>query len=323
MARTGARPPPDRPAALARATIPVHRATPTTAARRGRLKGPHAGRSSRSGRGTDRAEAGDAAPQRFAPRHTGLARRVVSRSSSRVASRVLSRCEGPGRPSAAVGGPCRDGAVRPSAWSPVAAAARGGRGVHWLGRQAGPGVGVPPRRQGPTRVRRGPPSWPRSCGVGHVTRLARIDDRHRPPVAANAATTARWSPPVASGPSGGRTACQPCDQGSHPDVIVGDGPPFVGESQGAIALSVGDSIPPHHGVADLPLLTGPALPDPGCRAPGHGSGAHRRGRDDPRSAPVSVDHGCIGLSRPGHGVRGMLSPLLVVTTLEAVRCTPL
>ena len=48
----------------------------------------------------------------------------------------------------------------------------------------------------------------------------------------------------------------------------------------------------------------PALAETGSMAPNHGSGSGRPGRDDPRSAPVSVDQGSIGLSRPGPRRRG-------------------
>jgi hypothetical protein len=45
----------------------------------------------------------------------------------------------------------------------------------------------------------------------------------------------------------------------------------------------------------------PALADTGSMAPDNCTGLRSPGRDDPRSAPVSVDQGSIGLSRPGTG----------------------
>ena len=81
--------------------------------------------------------------------------------------------------------------------------------------------------------------------LAHVTRLARIDDRHRP---SGGGQRRHHRPLVAprgcQDHQGGRHGWEPLYQGSHPDVSVGDGPPFAGGPQGAIALSVGD-LDPH------------------------------------------------------------------------------
>ena len=139
------------------------------------------------------------------------------------------------------GGHCRDGAVRPSAWPPVAAAAPGGRGVHRPGHQARAG-GRPHRlgEMGPRARVEGSRLGQRPGGFGNVTRLAGLDYRHRK---SGGGQRRHHSPLVAprgfQDTQGGRHGLEPLHQGSHPDVIVGDGPPFTRGSQGHSQVGFG------------------------------------------------------------------------------------
>jgi hypothetical protein len=94
VARTGARPPQivRLPRRVPRARLKG--ATPTRAARRWRLNVPHAGRSSHRVRAQTGPIPGRLRHSSARSRHTGLARRVMSRSSSSAASRVLSQVIG-------------------------------------------------------------------------------------------------------------------------------------------------------------------------------------------------------------------------------------
>ena len=83
--------------------------------------------------------------------------------------------------------------------------------------------------------------------------------------------------------------------------IVRDGPPLPGGAHRNIPLRFCD-INPHTAwhVTQRPSCL-PDLAQTGSMAPNNCPGLGSPGRDDPRSAPVSVDQGYIGLSRPGTG----------------------
>src|SRR5262249_21289850 len=85
---------------------------------------------------------------------------------------------------------------------------------------------------------------------------------------------------------------------------VGNGPALPAGAQGTIAWGFGNLNA--HKTWDIPhgaLLS--ARPGAyGLMAPDHWTGLGSPGRDDPRAAPVSVDQGSSGLSRPGTGGRG-------------------
>ena len=145
--------------------------------------------------GTDRAQAGDAAPQLFALPPHGLARRVVSRSSSSAASRVLSPGLGAGM------SVCRRGGALPRrCWAAVRLATRGrrppgGRGVHRPGPQARAG-GRRPHRRGDRGQRarvEGRRLGPRPVASGTSRAWRELTTATGRPAAASAATT----PPVA------------------------------------------------------------------------------------------------------------------------------
>ena len=103
---------------------------------------------------------------------------------------------------------------------------------------------------------------------------------------------------------GGVEGLHPVHERRHPAGIVGDGPPLSRGAQGNVQLGFG------HIKTDKTWHVTPTnscLPDlahTGSMAPDNCTGSGSPGRDDPRYAPVSVDQGSIGLSRPGTWVTG-------------------
>src|SRR5262245_9403510 len=99
----------------------------------------------------------------------------------------------------------------------------------------------------------------------------------------------------------------PVHERRYPAGIVGDGPPLSRGAQSNVQLGFG------HINTDKTwhvTHTNSCLPDlahTGSMAPDNWTGSGSPGRDDPRYAPVSLDQGSIGLSRPGHCVMGILT----------------
>jgi hypothetical protein len=132
-----------------------------------------------------------------------------------------------------------------------------------------------------------------SGGFGKVTGLAGIDHRHRQ---SGGGQRRHHGPLVAprgfEDNQGGRHGLEAFHQGSNPDVIIGHGPTFATGPQGNIELGFGDidTNKIRRGKHHDSYLARPCQIR-ACMAPGNGSGSRRSGRDDPSSAPVSVDQG--------------------------------
>jgi hypothetical protein len=142
--------------------------------------------------------------------------------------------------------------------------------------------------------------------LGHVTRVPGMDHRDGPPRRRQRRHHGPLRAPrgVADN-QGRRQGLQALHHDGHPGVIAGPGPPCPGRPQSHSTLGVGDLAPniTRRGRPPHSCLARPCQRRAGI-ASGHGSGARTHGRDDPRSTPVSGDHGCIGLSRAGHRSRG-------------------
>jgi hypothetical protein len=98
----------------------------------------------------------------------------------------------------------------------------------------------------------------------------------------------------------------PVHEQRHPAGIVRDGPPLPGGASGNIPLGFGHIKTNKAWHVTQTNSCSPDLAQTGSMAPHNGPGSGSPGRDDPRSAPVSVDQGCSGLSRPGHCMMGIL-----------------
>jgi hypothetical protein len=173
VARTGARPPQivrlPRRGPLSR----FKGATPTRAASRWRFNVPNSGRSSRRVRAQTGPIPGTLRSSSSRSRHTGLARSVVSRSSSSAASRVLSQVIWAWMSVWSRGGalPRRFCSAVRMATSGRRRASRARSSSAWASGK-GRGWAIPPRQNGLRPVHRGHPSWPaarwlwRSPGLG-------------------------------------------------------------------------------------------------------------------------------------------------------------
>jgi hypothetical protein len=188
-----------------------------------------------------------------------------------------------------------------SACSSVAGGAPGGRAARASGRRAADGAsGGSRRHRGPGPAPPTPPFWPTGPWPGHHRGPGAGAPRGRPTAKA-LVTTLR---PVASRTL--RVGEEPPVR-RRPAGIVGDGPPLPRGAQrhgqpgfGHLNPDTTWHVTPTHSCL-------PDLAHTGSMAPDNCTGSGSPGRDDPRDAPVSLDQGSIGLSRPGHCVMGILT----------------
>ena len=136
-------------------------------------------------------------------------------------------------------------------------------------------------------------------GPGTIAGLPRVDHDDREAAAAKALVTSAPGPRWLPAPSGWGGGSAPGPRASPPRWHHWRRPsaPQRGARQCPTGLWPRQS-PDNTGPALLRTPVRPTWRD-GLNGTRHGTGSGSPARDDPRSAPVSVDQGSIGLSRPG------------------------
>jgi len=169
------------------------------------------------------------------------------------------------------------------------------------------GVGPRPGRRADHGGTGGPgPGIPRLCvrqlarGPGTIPDLTRGPDDHGE--ACRGHGTGHRALQAAGGfqhHARGVEGLHPVHERRHPAGLVRDGPPCPSGAQGHVPLGCGHLQTATAWHVTPPHACPPDRAQTGALAPHTWTGSGSPGRDDPRSAPVSVDQGSIGLSRPG------------------------
>ncbi len=146
------------------------------------------------------------------------------------------------------------------------------------------------------RIGRGP--WP--GGARDIPGVPRGDTNDRQARRRQGGRSGTLQAPGGFQHSQGRVeGLQPVHERHAATGIVGDRPALPGGASGHIPLGFRHINTPKAWHGPPTPSCPPALAETGSMAPNHGTGSGSPGRDDPRSAPVSLDQGSIGLSRPG------------------------